>query len=506
MFSSSSPRSGLAAAVGYASDAGAAPRRILVCDPTSKGRLISRLVTASAAEVVLVDSLDHSPSPLTSYSVVLIALAEPPNPTAPILNTFRLLSEAAIPVLCYGEGMLNWPLATRCNMLVAGVSAIFDSGPAFLQELQETVIEILRLQNCRLEEEQRLQNRFQPLGIIGESRTMRAIFKWIEGAATLSDLPICITGETGTGKELLVSAIHSLDPKRSSGPLVALNCGAITPGVAESELFGHRRGSFTGADRDRRGLIRTAETGILFLDEIGDLDLGLQTKLLRVLQENRVLAVGEDREAPIDVRVIAATNRDLEAMVAAGQFRDDLFHRLNILSIHIPPLRQRRADVEPLVRHFVGKYEKLLGDQKISIGKDFLEALGELELTGNARELENLVRRALVHRRSSTSLSLADIPSQVLGKLAQRSAPPNEISQTDQSDHPSRVDLDDYDLPLSRLLQLHHGNLADTLNHCERSLISTTLRQSKGNQSLAARLLGITPRSIYNKLRKHRLS
>ena len=507
MSASRSPTPGPAPAIAFASGAGNLPSRVLICDETSQSQIVSDIVTASEAEPVLFDNIERAARQPAGYTIALIGFAEAPDATAPTLSALRVIADASIPVICYGECVQKWPLAKRCSVLAAGASAIFDSSrAAFSEELRQILTEILKLQNGRREEEKRVQAQLGPLGIIGESRPMRAIFRWIERAAALSDLPILITGETGTGKQLLVTAIHKLDPKRSWGPLVALNCAAITAGVAESELFGHRRGSFTGADRDRRGLIRSAEGGILFLDEIGDLDLTLQAKLLRVLQENRVLAVGEDRELPIDVRVVAATNRNLERMVAAGEFRDDLYHRLNILSVHIPPLRQRPADIEPLVKHFAEKYKTLSSGNAVVIGNDFLEAVRELELPGNARELENLVRRALIHRRSSIALSLADMPQEILGRLAEKSSlDSNETTPARQPDHLDGPDIDDCEVSLNRLLQLHHGKLAETLDHCERSLISLALKESKGNQSLAGRLLGITPRSIYNKLRKHHL-
>jgi transcriptional regulator with GAF, ATPase, and Fis domain len=215
----------------------------------------------------------------------------------------------------------------------------------------------------------------QQQGIVGQSQAITAVFQTLLRVSPLSDLPILITGETGTGKELLAHAIHQLDPKRCDGPFMALNCAAISPGLAESELFGHRRGAFTGADHDRKGLIRAAEGGVLLLDEIGELDDASQAKLLRVLQEHRVLGIGEEREVPISVRIIAATNRDLGEMVQQRRFRADLFHRLNVLAIHIPPLRERPTDLKPLIEHFVHKYQDLRPDSPLVLAPEFIEAV-----------------------------------------------------------------------------------------------------------------------------------
>jgi len=397
-------------------------------------------------------------------------------------------------------------LKRRCNLLLAGALTLFDSAlPEFAGELKRSLIEVLRLQDARDIAEARMKAEMKRLGVIGESRAMRAIFSWVHKASALSDLPALITGETGTGKELIVNAIHQLDRKRSTGPLIALNCGAISAGVAESELFGHRRGAFTGAERDRKGLIRAADGGTLFLDEIGDLDVGLQAKLLRVLQESRVLSLGEDREVPVNVRVIAATNRNLEEMVKSGEFRHDLFHRLNILSVHIPALRQRPADLQPLVQHFIEKHCKLWSGTRPAVGPDFIEALAQLELPGNAREVENLVRRALVKRVTNSPLALSDLPAEILGKLAAEPQLPDNPAP-DAAEPPSHVwDSGEYAASLFSLLQKNQSNLPRTLQQCERYLITTALEHSHGNQSLLAKLLGITPRSVYNKLRKHEL-
>jgi two-component system NtrC family response regulator len=216
----------------------------------------------------------------------------------------------------------------------------------------------------------------------------------------------------------MARAIHQLDPKRRTGPFVAINCGALSPGLVESELFGHSRGAFTGADRDRKGLVRAAEGGVLFLDEIGELGSDVQVKLLRVLQDRRVTMVGTERDVGVDLRIVAATNRNLELMMQRGQFREDLFYRLNMLSVHLPPLRERVSDLEPLIGNFLMKYRSAAKSRISSIDRDFLEALALLDFPGNVRQLENIVRRALVNKVDDTPLSLSDLSPEIWRQLS----------------------------------------------------------------------------------------
>jgi transcriptional regulator with GAF, ATPase, and Fis domain len=422
------------------------------------------------------------------------------------------LSAQGLKVICYEEGVQFWPLGVRCQALLAGALCVLDSTKdEFAQDFQRSLRQVQQEEAAKREDAERTQGVMKQLGIVGQSAAMMAVVRWVFRAAAVNDMPILITGETGTGKELLAQAIYRLDLKRCGGPYVALNCGAVGAGVAESELFGHQRGAFTGAVRDRPGLIRSAEGGILFLDEIGELDSTLQVKLLRVLQENRVRSVGEDEEVKVDVRVLAATNRDLEQMVHQGNFRADLFHRLNVLSVRVPPLRERLADLEPLIQHFLSKYRALLHARPLAVAPEFVEALAQFGLPGNVRELENLVRRALINKSDDAPLSLRDLPPELWSHLSQQdnlalcpSKPPGEASNTLKST--PQESQQDVSSVLAGLLENHGWNLARCLRLCERHLVEAALQVSHGNQSQAARLLGITPRSVYNKICKHHLS
>jgi len=489
------------------------PSQVVVCERRAERfQTVSQIVgecgsqTLQCAGYSALDSLPASPG--TTFA--LVGLEECPAENSPALNAVRGLTRRGLFVICYADHALKWPIGIRCNVLLAGALILVDSAkPEFSRELLEILEQVLRLETDKRVAEAAVNQQMRELGIIAESRVMFSIFSWVLKASTLSDLPVLITGETGTGKELLVNAIYHLDRKRSRGPLVAVNCGAITAGVAESELFGHRRGAFTGAERDRPGLIRSANGGILFLDEIGDLEPALQAKLLRVLQENRVLGVGEDREAPVDVRVIAATNRNPEEMAQQGTFRADLFHRLNILSIHIPPLHERPADLAPLVQYFIEKYRPISNMKTLSVAPEFVEALAQLQLPGNVRELENLIRRALVKKTTASPLGLSDLPKEILGELAGQQPKPSlekETADNNRARRPREISAGlELEASLFQLLQAHDGSLTRTMDHCERLLIGSALEDSHGNQSLVAKALGITPRTVYNKIRKHGL-
>jgi transcriptional regulator with PAS, ATPase and Fis domain len=443
-------------------------------------------------------------------NLVVVALDSYP-PGNLDLENLRSLQRQGLQVICYGEGVQSWPLGIRCQVLLAGASWLLDSANAeFTQELQRLLAQLLLAESRRRHEESQVRHVMKQLGSVGESQAIIAVFQSVLRVSTLSDVPVLITGETGTGKELLAHAVHQLDLKRRHGPFIALNCSAISPGLVESELFGHRRGAFTGADRDRKGLIRSAEGGVLFLDEIGELDDALQAKLLRVLQENRVLSVGEDREVAVSVRIIAATNRDLGAMVRQRTFRADLFHRLNVLAICIPPLRERPGDLKPLIEHFLEKYQYLRPACVLTADPEFIEALTQLQLPGNARQLENLVRWALVNKDDDTALNLRDLPLEIWQQLSEQnpslSKPIDSADEgSDRQDATQAIEQKGIVSTIVTLLHLNGWNLSRSLQYCERLLLEAALHETHGNQSQTARLLGITPRSVYNKIHKHHL-
>jgi two-component system response regulator HydG len=301
--------------------------------------------------------------------------------------------------------------------------------------------------------------------IVGTSPALRRVLDVATQAAP-SSATVLVLGESGTGKELLAHYVHERS-SRSRGPFIAVNCSAIPETILEAELFGHERGAFTGAVGRREGRFAKAGGGTLFLDEIGELSPSVQVKLLRVLQEGEYEPVGGDT-VKSDVRIVAATNRDLRAQVAAGRFREDLFYRLNVIAMTAPPLRARREDIPLLVDHFLGIYCHKNGRPRLSVARPVSELLGEYLWPGNVRELENVIERAVVLCRGET-LTTDDLPEVIV----QASAPA-----------PSALTV----------------AIGTPLEEVEGRLIRETLRHTKGDKSLAAQLLGISTRTIYRKL------
>jgi formate hydrogenlyase transcriptional activator len=286
-----------------------------------------------------------------------------------------------------------WQGAPESNLSGAGTNAIvFPSREYPRHDQMPRRAEELIEQNLSLQDDSATEEEFQ--GIVGSNARLKGVIENIEIVAP-ADSTVLILGETGTGKELIARAIHNLSPRKNY-PFVKVNCAAIPSGLLESELFGHEKGAFTGAIAQKVGRFELANKGTLFLDEIGDIPLELQPKLLRVLQEQEFERLGSTRTQKVDVRVVAATNANLAPMVAEKKFRSDLFYRLNVFPIAVPPLRERRGDVERLVRHFANKYAQRMGKHIVSIPKATMDVLSRHTWPGNIRELQNLMERAVL--------------------------------------------------------------------------------------------------------------
>ncbi len=312
-------------------------------------------------------------------------------------------------------------------------------------------------------------------GVVAESRAMKEVLRLVSKVAA-TEATVLILGESGTGKEVVAGLLHRLSP-RAEGPFIKINCAAIPEGLLESELFGHEKGAFTGADRSKPGLFEMAHKGTVFLDEVGDLPLSLQAKLLRVLQEKSFTRLGGLQEVRVDVRVLAATNQDLPKMVEEGRFREDLFWRLNVFSIKIPPLRERREDIEPLARYFLKRFAQKHGKSLEGLSREALGALLVYDFPGNVRELENIIERAVILAEGPL-VTLEDLPPQLGG--SQRRGSGEEVKL--------------WELPLP-----------EAVEWLERERIRRALKEAQGVKTRAAEILGLSERVLRYKIEKYGL-
>ncbi len=368
----------------------------------------------------------------------------------------------------------------------------FFNKPFELDELRVVVrraVEKKLLQRQISNLEERLRDRLSFDRIIGSSDAMREVYELIERVVT-NDVTVLITGESGTGKELVAQAIH-YHSARKSKPFVPVNCAAIPENLLESEMFGHERGAFTGAVAMKPGKFEVADGGTVFLDEIGDMPLSLQSKLLRVLQEREVFRVGGTRPMKVDVRLIAATNQDLGAAVDSKAFREDLFFRLNVLPICLPPLRVRHNDVPVLAAHFISVHNPRLNRNIQGIDEDAMRALENYWWPGNVRELENVIQRAMV-LSSSTVLSLEALPESV------RNATEMPLAVSAAGNQSVDALLNDFSISLQEKIE----KLSEQL---EVRLIRAALERAGFHRQATADLLGISRKSLHNKMVKYNL-
>jgi len=338
----------------------------------------------------------------------------------------------------------------------------------FLHKVNKAVEHLkLRDENIRLRSE--LESHYTFANIIGTSKEMQGIFATIKRIAA-SDATVLITGETGTGKELIARAIHQLSD-RSSRSMIIVNCAAIPKELLESELFGHVKGAFTGAVRNKTGKFVQANNSTIFLDEIGDMNLDLQAKLLRVLEGGKVEPVGSEDLIDIDIRVLAATNQDLRSLANKGEFREDLFYRLNVIPIKIPPLRDRKEDIPLLVHHFANKFA---GDENLEFNQKALDILENYQWPGNVRELENVVKRIAVLRKGK-KVRASDLPSEIAaGRPAITESGENRLQQSNP-----------------------------TLRETEKNMIIEALKKTGWNQSKAAKMLDIPRHVLIYRIKKY---
>lgn len=362
----------------------------------------------------------------------------------------------------------------------AALVAISIANARLFKENQHLIKQQDEFNNSLLVENKKLKDRFfrnlELNHVVGTSESMKKVYSLIEKVSN-SSATVFVHGETGTGKELIATTIHNNSPVKS-GRFIAQNCAAFPPDLLESEMFGYKKGAFSGAGANKKGLFELASNGTLFLDEIGEMPIALQSKLLRVLQEGEIRPVGGLEMIKVNVRVIAASNKDLLMLVKEGKFREDLFYRLNVFPIKLPPLRDRRDDLPELTTYFVGKYAKLYDKKITHIEPKVIELLHQYTFPGNVRELQNVIERALILMPKGTMLTADCLPQEL-----------TEIN----------ISLND-DVALYT-----DGALKQKVSVFEASLIKTVLNDSHGNQSEAAKKLGVSRRTLVDKLAKYNL-
>jgi DNA-binding NtrC family response regulator len=420
-------------------------------DTASNGREALRLLDRTVFDVVITDLK----MPVMDGMQLLRAMNAKERGCAVIVLTGYGTIESAVEAMkCGAVDYLTKP----CNPdeLLLKVDKLLET-----KRLREEVAQLRR--------EVRAYKKFGEL--IGQSPSMRQIYSII-GAVSSNKSTVLITGESGTGKELVARTIHQKGPG-ADRPFVAINCGAMSETLLDSQLFGHRRGAFTGAIADHNGVFQAANGGTLFLDEIAEIPLALQVKFLRAIQEKEVTPLGATRPVKVDVRIIAASNRNLEEEVKKGTFRDDLFYRLNVVPIHLPPLRERREDIPLLIEHLVATFSTEYKVEPKKIAPEALDRLISYPWPGNIRELQNVIERVFALSRSN-EITLADLPDSMTGFA-------------------------------ENLLHFHAWTELPTLETMEKSLIAAALQKSQGNKNEAARILDIDRQRLYRKIEKYGL-
>ncbi len=451
-------------------------RRVLVVDDEENLRLVLRtLLRRHGYEVETAESGDDALGMVDSFGpdVVLTDVRMPKMGGLDLLTTLKAKGNDATVIVMSAYGNMDLALEAMKAGAYDYVQKPFKPDEIVLALRKAEERELLRRENRALRDEIRKEHKFED--ILAKSQKMQDIFRTISKIAEYKTT-VLVAGESGVGKELVARAIHHRSTRRG-GSFVAVNCGAIPENLLESELFGHKKGAFTDAVQDRRGLFEEADGGSLFLDEIGELPLALQVKLLRVLEDEKIRRVGDTRDIKVDVRIITATHRDLLAETKAGRFREDLFYRLNVLSILVPPLRDRRDDIPLLIDHFVARNNVRLGTSIRGLDTESRRLLFEYPWPGNVRELENTIERAMV---------LAEGDQIVAQDLPDRLREARDPVQ----------------------MQLASGELSvkKTMRIVEEILIRRALQRTKGNRTRAAEVLEISHRALLYKIKDYEIT
>jgi two-component system response regulator AtoC len=451
-------------------------RRVLVVDDEENIRLVLRtLLPQHGYEVEVAEEGESALGALDAFDpdVILADVRMPKMGGLDLLAALREKKHPATVIVMSAYGNVDLAIEAMKAGAYDYVSKPFKPDEVVLALRKAEERETLRRENRALREQIQKESQFE--SILAKSRTMLDIFRTISKIADYKTT-VLISGESGTGKELVARAIHARS-SRKAAPFVAVNCGAIPENLLESELFGHKKGAFTDATSDRRGLFEEAHGGALFLDEIGELPLALQVKLLRVLQEDSIRRLGDTKDVKIDVRIITATHRDLATEVKEGRFREDLYYRINVLPIAIPPLRNRREDVNLLIDHFVARNNLRLGTAIRGVSSEARKNLLEYAWPGNVRELENTIERAMVLAEADV-LEVSDLPERLREAL-----------------DPVQVHLASGELSIKR-----------TTAVIEQILIRRALQKTNGNRTHAAQLLEISHRALLYKIKDYKVT
>ena len=455
------------------------PRILVVDDEESIREFLDIMLKKEGYEVSLAEDGQQALGVLKNRSFdMVISDLQMPN-----LNGVELLKEVKtqFPDILF---MLITAFGTTESAVEAMKLGAYDyiTKPFKIDEVRLNIKNALRAQNLEVENrtlKKQLNKEYSFQNFIGNSDTMHRIFDLIKRVAQ-APTNILIVGESGTGKEMVAKAIHYNSPIKER-PFVTVHCGAIPENLMESEMFGHKKGSFTGAVADKSGMFEVADTGILFLDEVGELPLNIQVKLLRALQEKVIRRVGATEDTKIDVRIIAATNRNLEEMIKQGTFREDLYYRLNVIKIETPPLRDRKDDIPILANHFLKKYNDAMTRKISGISAEAMELLKKYDYKGNVRELENIIERTVALEGGSTILP-ESLPPFVNTPSGRKMASSNEIEVTDEG-----IELD------------------KVMGQIEKELLIKAIHTSGGVKKKAAKLLNISFRSMRYRVEKYGL-
>jgi two-component system response regulator PilR (NtrC family) len=455
------------------------PRILVVDDERSMRELLAIVLRREGYEVVLAENGRAAVAALEREAVDLLIsdIKMPDMSGVDVLRAAKKIDQDILGIMITAFASTETAVEAMRLGACDYLSKPFDVDLLKMKVREKIENRQLRQENVLLKRTLGLSHQFS--NIIGRSEPMLGVFKMIETVARTNST-ILLTGESGTGKGLVAQAIHFHSLRRDK-PMVSLNCGALPETLLESELFGHMRGAFTGAEQNKKGLLEVAERGTVFLDEIGEMSAVMQVKLLRVLQERRFRRVGGLEELTADIRVIAATNQDLTRAVAEGRFREDLYYRINVIPISLPALRERREDIPLLAEHFLAKYSDQMGKPLTGISRDAMDLLTTHDWPGNIRELENVLERA-VALEATPSILPDSLPENIRGEVARVPG-----------------------VPTSELLPASGFDLEAHVKEIERGYIAEALKRAGGVQVKAAELLGMSFRSFRYYVKKYNL-